>query len=61
MFKSILEKMLGSYSDREIKRVIPIVDKIESFEDEMKALSDEQLKYMADAVLESVKEMQEGR
>ncbi|NLY43111.1 MAG: preprotein translocase subunit SecA [Clostridiaceae bacterium] len=42
--KRLLEKLLGSYSDREIKRLMPIVDKIESLEAEMKALSDEQLR-----------------
>ena len=28
MFKAMLEKVIGSYSDRELKRVKPIVDKI---------------------------------
>ncbi len=44
MIKSIVEKVIGSYSDREIKRILPIVDKIESLEEEMKALSDYELK-----------------
>lgn len=43
MFK-LLEKIIGSYSDRELKRIMPIIDKIESLEPEMQALSDEQLK-----------------
>jgi preprotein translocase subunit SecA len=42
--KKLIEKLLGSYSDREIKRLMPIVDRIESLEPAMKALSDEQLK-----------------
>ena len=42
--KKLIEKIIGSYSDRELKRIMPIVDKIESLEDEMKALTDEQLK-----------------
>ena len=33
MIKGILEKMIGSYSDREIKKVYPIADKIESLWD----------------------------
>ena len=44
MFKSIVEKIFGSYSDREIKRLLPVVEKINGFEDEIKALSDEELK-----------------
>jgi len=44
MFKSMLEKIIGTYSDRELKRITPIVDQIESLEPEIKALSDEQLK-----------------
>jgi preprotein translocase subunit SecA len=43
MFK-IVEKIFGTYSDREIKRIIPIVDRIEDLEDSMKALRDDQLK-----------------
>lgn len=42
--KQVIEKIIGSYSDRELKRIVPIVDKIESFEPEIKALNDEQLK-----------------
>lgn len=38
-----LEKIFGSYSDKEIKRILPIVDKIESLEPEMTKLTDEQL------------------
>lgn len=44
MFKKMFEKIIGSYSDRELKRIAPLVDKIEALEPEIKALSDEQLK-----------------
>jgi preprotein translocase subunit SecA len=44
MFKNLVEKIIGSYSDRELKRITPLVDRIEALEPEMKALSDEQLK-----------------
>ena len=44
MFKSMIEKIIGSYSDRELKRIAPIVDQIEALEPEIKALSDEALK-----------------
>jgi preprotein translocase subunit SecA len=42
--KGFIEKIIGSYSDREIKRMIPVVDKIESYAETMKGLSDSQLK-----------------
>ncbi|MGH4138518.1 preprotein translocase subunit SecA [Clostridium sp.] len=38
------DKMFGSYSDREIKRIISIVDKIDELDPIMTALSDEELK-----------------
>ena len=44
MFKAMVEKVIGTYSDREIKRIIGTVDKIESVEEEYKGLSDEELK-----------------
>ena len=39
----LLRKMFGSYSERELKRITPIVDKVLSYEDEYKALTDEEL------------------
>ncbi len=39
-----LEKIFGTYSDKEIKKIKSTVDKIEGLEPEMQALSDEQLK-----------------
>ncbi|MBE5959707.1 MAG: preprotein translocase subunit SecA [Lachnospiraceae bacterium] len=41
---SVLSKVIGTHSEREIKRIKPIVDKIESYRDSMMALSDEQLR-----------------
>ena len=41
---SALTKIFGTHSDRELKRITPIVDKVESYRDEMKALSDEELR-----------------
>ncbi len=43
MFKFI-EKIIGSYSEREIKRIIPLVDRIEELEPEMQKMSDNNLK-----------------
>ncbi len=42
--KSFLEKIFGSYSEKEIKRIDPIVDQIEALEEEYHKLSDEELK-----------------
>ena len=36
-------KMFGSYSDRELKSIYPIVDKIEAMAEEYKAMSDAEL------------------
>ncbi len=38
------KKLFGSYSEREIKRIKPLVDKIESLRPQMMALGDEQLR-----------------
>ena len=40
----IFDKIFGTHSERELKRIYPIVDKVESLRDSMMALSDEQLK-----------------
>ena len=40
----LIEKVIGTHSEREVKRVIPIVNKIEALEPEMEKLSDEELK-----------------
>ena len=39
----IFQKIFGTYSQREIKKIIPLVDKIESYEEEYKKYSDEEL------------------
>ncbi len=41
--KRIFEKVFGSYSNREVKRLSPIIDRIEALEDDMKKLSDSEL------------------
>ena len=46
--KKILEKILGSYSDRELKRIRPIADKVMALEDEYKNLSEQELKAKTD-------------
>ncbi|MBR2476601.1 MAG: preprotein translocase subunit SecA [Clostridia bacterium] len=44
MFKAIVEKIFGTYSDREIKRLLPTVEKINALEPEIHALSDDELR-----------------
>jgi preprotein translocase subunit SecA len=41
---SLFEKLFGTYSDRELKKITPLVDKIESLDGEMQKLTDQQLK-----------------
>lgn len=40
----ILDKVFGSYSDRQVKKIIPIVDKIEALDSKMQSLSDDELR-----------------
>ncbi|MCI8292154.1 MAG: preprotein translocase subunit SecA [Hespellia sp.] len=40
----LIEKIFGTHSENELKRIYPIVDHIESLESEMQALSDAQLR-----------------
>ncbi len=44
----LFKKIFGTYSERELKRVTPIVDKIESFRPEMMEMSDEALRAKTD-------------
>ena len=53
----VIEKIFGTHSDRELKLVNPIVDKIESLRSAMQELSDEQLR---DKTKEFKKRREEG-
>ncbi len=44
MFASLIEKIIGSYSDREIKRIKPLVEKVLSYDEAYGKLTDEELK-----------------
>lgn len=44
MIERILSKVFGTAHDRQMKQIQPLVDKIRSFEPQLQALSDEQLK-----------------
>ncbi len=41
---SVITKIFGTHSERELKRIYPIVDKIEALQPEMQKLTDEELK-----------------
>ena len=41
---SAFEKIFGTHSERELKRIKPIVDKVESYHEAMGKLSDDELK-----------------
>ena len=51
----LLEKIFGNYSEKEIKKITPIVDKIMAYEDEYAALSDEALRAKTDEFKERYK------
>lgn len=40
----VVDKIFGTHSERELKRIMPLVDKIEGLRPAMQALSDEELK-----------------
>ena len=44
MFSSIFNKIIGSKNERELKKMWPIVEKINSLEPAISGLSDDQLK-----------------
>ena len=43
MIMGFITKLFGTYSDRELKQIYPIVDKIEALEPQFQALSDQEL------------------
>ena len=52
----LMDKIFGTHSQHELKRIYPIVDRIEALEPEMKALSDAELKDKAREFKERLKE-----
>ena len=40
----LFNKLFGSHSDRELKKIYPIVDRIEAIEGQMQSLTDEELR-----------------
>ena len=54
-FMKIFDKIFGSYSEREIKRIMPIVKKINSLEPSIKVLSDDELRAKTEEFKERIK------
>ncbi len=53
---SFLNKIFGTHSDHELKRIYPIVDKIEEMEPAMQALSDDELRAQTDKLKKRIAE-----
>lgn len=51
----LLQKIFGTHSSREIKKIIPLVDEIEALEPEIEKLTDEQLRGKTDEFKERLK------
>ena len=51
-----ISKIMGSKSERDIKKIQPIVDEIISYEDEIRELSDDQLKAKTEEFKQEIKE-----
>ena len=54
----IFNKIFKSYSEKEVKRVMPLVEKINGLEEEISKLTDEQLKNKTG---EFKKQLEEGK
>ena len=57
---SFFEKLFGSFSDKELKRINPIKDKVLALEPEMAKLTDEQLQKINDAVTKALEGLKTG-
>ena len=44
----LFDKLFGSYTDRELKRITPIADRIEAMADDCAAMTDEELRAKTD-------------
>jgi len=52
---SLITKIFGTYSEKQIKKIIPTVDKIEALGDKYKAMSDAEMRAMTDTFREELK------
>ncbi|MBQ4066315.1 MAG: preprotein translocase subunit SecA [Clostridia bacterium] len=46
----LIEKIFGSYSDKQIKKITPVVDKIEALAEKYKAMSDSEMRAVTDSL-----------
>lgn len=53
--KSVIEKVIGTYSDRELKKIYPIQKQVLALEDTMAAKTDSELRQMTDIFKERLK------
>lgn len=53
--KSFIERIVGTYSDRELKRIYPIADSVMALEGEMEKKTDSELRAMTDVFKERLK------
>lgn len=51
----IIKKVIGSYSEREVKRIIPLVDKIDALDEKIASLNDKELKNKTEEFKERLK------
>ena len=56
MFNKVVAAVFGTSNEREIKRILPLVDQINSLEPAMKQLSDEQLRAKTDEFRQRIRE-----
>jgi preprotein translocase subunit SecA len=56
LFNKVVAAVFGTSNEREIKRIMPLVDEINSFEPAMKPLSDEQLRAKTDEFRQRIRE-----
>ena len=54
-FKSAIEKIIGTYSDRELKKIYPIRDKVLTLESVMESKTDAELRAMTDILKQRLK------
>ncbi len=52
----LITKMFGTYSEKQIKKIVPTVDKIEALADKFKAMSDSEMREMTDTFRAQLKE-----
>ncbi len=56
MINKVIAKVFGTSNEREIKRIMPLVEQINALEPEMKQLSDEQLRAKTDEFRQRIRE-----